>query len=70
MKRDQGFKMTFHRIIRRAKRHRDLKFLSEKNLVKLSQIKNLLCLNCLPVFLLRLYFLRFRSDSKSSLFKA
>ena len=56
--------MTFHRIIRPAKRHQDLKFLSEKkNLVMLSQLKNLLCLNRLPVFLLRLFFFFFITNS-------
>ena len=52
---DIKFKMTFYRIIRLSKRHQNLKFSRKKNLVKLSQMKNRLSLNCLPVFLFRLF---------------
>ena len=62
--------MTFHRIIRRAKRHRDLKFLSEKKSRKVKPDKKSSLSELLTCFSSQTLFLRFRSDAKSSLFKA
>ena len=66
---DIKFKMTFYRIIRRAKRHQNLKFSWKKiSLLKLRQIKNRLSLDCLPVFLFETFFFLVSDLTKSLLF--